>query len=156
MDRINVDPETGAYTGLADESFSPVIGGGSVGDAVEQLFSDAQLDAKIGASGFALKLQSSTANVHKRAEGILRAERKLPASATTATAEPTTPTVTSDEHLLEKSEKAVSFYLDWLGDQMSKTAKSSEEIIGQWKTEFPDARPEIVEAMHEAARILAA
>jgi hypothetical protein len=63
--------------------------------------------------------------------------------------------LTNDSHRLEKRDRAISFYVDWLSTAMAKTAKTSEEIISQWKEEFPHAKPDIVQAIQEAAQILA-
>jgi hypothetical protein len=50
--------------------------------------------------------------------------------------------------------KATSFYLSWVSEKMATLNKSAEQVVSDWMEEFPNARPEIVSAIKEAARIL--
>src|SRR5258708_15705089 len=81
-------------------------------DAVGQLFENAKYDTAIGRSGAAEQLQAQTAHVERTAAEVLKAERKSPADSSPASSGD------SDEHRLEKSDKAISFYLNFLQDRM--------------------------------------
>jgi hypothetical protein len=126
-----------------------------VPDAVEQLFQDAKFDAAMGKSGTAVTLRAETAGIHRRADQIFRRERMpAPAPGLSKAENDWDTEIIPDSHRLEKRDKMTSFYINWLGDQMEKTAKSSETIIAEWQQEFPDARPEILSCLEQAAAIL--
>jgi hypothetical protein len=75
---------------------------GEVPCDVQKFFEAAQYDAAAGRNGAAARLESETEDFHKRADTILRGERKSPAASPAASGDG------DDPHRLEKTESPLT------------------------------------------------
>lgn len=123
-----MDPELDAYLNL-DLPAEDLEGGD---DAFDEFVAASKLAGALG---------------WPAAEGIARETSRIDKAIVRHTA----PAPSNDS---ERLEKAVSFYVTWLENQMEKTAKSSREVISDWEADFPNASADVRSAIEEAARLI--
>jgi hypothetical protein len=150
MDTNPIDPVLNAFAfSGADFPDANTATEGEPFDAISKLFEDGALAYHLGGN------ELGHARVERLHEQTAQLDARILKSRQAAPAHSDWDEITDDSHRLEKRDRAIGFYVTWLSNAMEKRSKTSEEIISQWREEFPDAKPEIVQAIQEAAQILA-